>query len=770
MSKLRKEEELKMGVFKCKMCGANLNVSPGQKICECEYCGSKQTIVSSDDETLQKSVARGNKLRSEYEFDKAYSLFESALKDNDKNAELYWNLLLCKYGITYVDDYDGKKKPTINRYSNISILDDEDYNRVLEYTDAVSKKLYIEQTNEINAIQAGIQEIISKEEPYDIFISYKETDEFGDRTEDSVLAQDIYSSLEKEGYRVFLSRLTLSQVAGQEYEPFIYSALYTSKMMILVTTSEDYVNSVWVRNEWSRFLDMIKKNNNKKLIPCYKNIDPYDLPKELRNIQGLDMSKLGFIQDLIAGVNKILNNKASGDDHRGKGSLENVIKRGDILIEDGIFDEAQDLANKTLIDYPECAELYEILLLSSLQTDYDKLISNPVNLITFPAYKRMIEFGGSKFEEKYKKVLSKYEEKEKIKQAKIEEEKRKQQEEQKKKNERIAYLKQIYVIKNDIINSLKNIKLSLDTGSEIKKILDTKVEKLNNYKKDFNDYKIYKNEFGDHSNCNIETDINNILSDNFDLSLWRMDSRDGLGRLESDGVVFIRYKFLSNELIINIDNSEKEYSSNKYHINFHIEYLTHYIDLAKNGIPSMEKWGYISRSVIIIKITDKISKNLVYNCYGMFEGMLRPSFTADQEVEKHKENISKFYLYSRMFDELIDDFDYDVAKGSKSLLPNNYPLTEDHISEDGGCYVATCVYGNYDCPEVWRLRRYRDFYLDEHWWGRLFIKCYYAVSPTLVRWFGKKEWFRKPAKKLVDKKISRATEMGFSDAPYNDKY
>lgn len=91
-------------------------------------------------------------------------------------------------------------------------------------------------------------------------------------------------------------------------------------------------------------------------------------------------------------------------------------------------------------------------------------------------------------------------------------------------------------------------------------------------------------------------------------------------------------------------------------------------------------------------------------------------------------------------------------------------------SGKSGCYVATCVYGSYDCSEVWRLRRYRDNYLDSHWWGKLFIKCYYAVSPTLVKWFGKKDWFKKPIKKFLDKKLTKLEQDGYEDTPYKDKY
>ena len=87
----------------------------------------------------------------------------------------------------------------------------------------------------------------------------------------------------------------------------------------------------------------------------------------------------------------------------------------------------------------------------------------------------------------------------------------------------------------------------------------------------------------------------------------------------------------------------------------------------------------------------------------------------------------------------------------------------------GGCYVATAVYGSYDCPEVWTLRRYRDNTLAETRCGRAFIRLYYAVSPTLVRWFGKTEWFRSLWKPMLDRMVKRLNDKGVENTQYADQ-
>ena len=87
-----------------------------------------------------------------------------------------------------------------------------------------------------------------------------------------------------------------------------------------------------------------------------------------------------------------------------------------------------------------------------------------------------------------------------------------------------------------------------------------------------------------------------------------------------------------------------------------------------------------------------------------------------------------------------------------------------------GCYIATSVYGTYDCPEVWTLRRFRDYYLDNRVWGRAFIRLYYAISPTIVKYCGKTILFNKVNKKILDKWVRKLNTQGYESTRYNDKY
>ena len=111
-----------------------------------------------------------------------------------------------------------------------------------------------------------------------------------------------------------------------------------------------------------------------------------------------------------------------------------------------------------------------------------------------------------------------------------------------------------------------------------------------------------------------------------------------------------------------------------------------------------------------------------------------------------------------------------TPKAAKPIkMPKNPPKTNNQ-PVNNGCYIATCVYGSYDCPEVWTLRRFRDYTLDESFYGRLFIKCYDAVSPTVVKLFGKQTWFQNFWRKHLTNWVRRLNEKGVEYTEYIDKY
>lgn len=294
-------------IFKCKMCGGDVTPINGTNTGKCEYCKSVMTLPNLDDEKIINLYNRANDLRINNEFDKAYTVYENILNIDNNQVEAHWGLLLCKYGVEYVDDPKTKKKiPTCHRTIASSILTDSNYKFIKKESYGDTLKIYEEEATKINEIQMEILNISSKEKPYDIFICYKETDDNGERTQDSVIAQDIYDKLVETGYKVFFSRITLENKLGVQYEPYIYSALKSSKVMLVVGTKEEYFNAVWVKNEWSRYLEMMKTDKSKSLIPVFSKVDAYKLPEEFAMLQAQSMDKVGAMQDLVRGIKKLI--------------------------------------------------------------------------------------------------------------------------------------------------------------------------------------------------------------------------------------------------------------------------------------------------------------------------------------------------------------------------------------------------------------------------------------------------------------------------------
>lgn len=355
-----------MSIFKCKMCGGTIEFNPGDTVGVCDSCGTKQTLPRLDDDRKANLYDRANHFRRNNDFDKAAGIYEQILNEDNTDAEAYWSLVLCHYGIEYVEDPQSRKRiPTVNRAQFTSIFDDDNYKSALHYADGYQKELYEDEAKAINEIQKGILAISQKEEPFDVFICYKETDNSGRRTQDSVLANDLYHQLTQEGFKVFFSRITLEDKLGTAYEPYIFAALNSAKVMVALGTKPEYFNAVWVKNEWSRYLSLVKNSNGKKmLIPAYKDMDPYDLPEEFSHLQAQDMSKLGFMQDLIRGIKKIVSAGASKAEVKetvavgGNVNVEPLLERAFMFLEDGDWGEANEYCEKVLDQDPKNARAY----------------------------------------------------------------------------------------------------------------------------------------------------------------------------------------------------------------------------------------------------------------------------------------------------------------------------------------------------------------------------------------------------------------------------
>ena len=562
-----------MSVYKCKMCGGNLEIVAGSSVVTCEYCGTNQTISKSRDEVIQNLFNRANDLRIKCEFDRAEQTYEKILEQDNSEAEAHWGIVLCQYGIEYVEDPASKKRiPTCHRTSYESVTTNADYLAAMDNADDEQKEVYSKEAKEIDAIQKNILSIVKSEEPFDIFICYKETDENGKRTVDSAISNDIYYQLVQEGFKVFYAPITLEDKLGREYEPYIFAALNSAKVMLVVGTKPEYFNAVWVKNEWSRYLKLLKQDRTKLLIPCYRDMDAYDLPDEFAHLQSQDMSKIGFIQDLIRGINKVISKETPV-----------VVKQEE----------------KPVVEVKQEPEDPRLMVISDVFT-----ISGRGTVIT-----GVIENGTINT------------------------------------NETVSVNNRAYVVTG--IEQFRKIVPSASAGMNVGLLLQG----------------------ADKDACRA-------------------------------GDVVYKGNYSSTPFTAAPKTPD---------------------DIARELLAA----GYQARKLDAIKI-------------------LRERTGLGLKDAKD--------VIDRVFD--------GTGYGTYTATP---------APKSGGCYVATCVYGSYDCPQVWTLRRYRDDTLASTWYGRVFIHTYYAISPTIVKWFGNTQWFKKMWKNKLDKMVSNLRLMGVDDTPYNDK-
>ncbi len=374
-----------MAVFKCKMCGGTLEFQGKETVAACEYCGTRQTLPRLDNDRRRNLYDRANHFRRNNEYDRAAGIYEQILSEDQEDAEAYWSLVLCRYGIEYVEDAETHRRvPTVNRTQFASVFSDADYQSALRYADGAQKAVYEAEARAIDELQKGILEISGKEEPFDVFLCYKETGSDGKRTPDSVLANDLYHQLVQEGFRVFFSRITLEDKLGTAYEPYIFAALNSARVMVALGTKPEYFRAAWVKNEWNRYLALAKRDPKKALIPAYKDMDPYDLPEEFSHLQAQDMSKLGFMQDLIRGIKKILasdgakseEKSALQEDGPGNAGAAPLLRRAFMFLEDGEWADADEYCEKVLDLEPENARAYLGKLMAELRVRQEEALKN----------------------------------------------------------------------------------------------------------------------------------------------------------------------------------------------------------------------------------------------------------------------------------------------------------------------------------------------------------------------------------------------------------
>ena len=397
-----------MAVFKCKTCGGDVEPLNDGIIGKCLYCGSMQTLPKEKDEKISQLLNRANDFRLNSDFDRAIFEYEKVLELDEAEPEAHWGIFLSKYGVEYVKDTMTQMyKPTLHRISTVSVYDDVDYQATLKYASYGAAMQYKEDAEHIEMVMKELLLLSANQEPYDIFLSYKELDDVTrQRTDDSYLAHDLYNELTAQGYRVFFAPKSLIGVSL--YEPKIYSAIISSKVMIVLGTRPEYLMGVWVKNEWSRFAEAIENGEEKVLIPVFKNMEASQLPNRIAKYQAYNMASMTFLPSLFDAVSKSVKRDNRLDFNKNSSAEDAFVERGFLALEDREFSEADSFFEKALNINPHNSQVYFGKLMVEMRINKkEQILTSSQSLKNYKNFEKALRFA----DQQLKTVLLQYEEK-----------------------------------------------------------------------------------------------------------------------------------------------------------------------------------------------------------------------------------------------------------------------------------------------------------------------------------------------------------------------
>ncbi|MBR5897582.1 MAG: TIR domain-containing protein, partial [Lachnospiraceae bacterium] len=309
----------------------------------------------------------------------------------------------------------NKYFPTLHRIKDESILNYYSYLDALKLCNDEQKNILVKEATEINRIQTEYLEIAKNEAPYDVFICYKETDEDTKKTtEDVAYCTRLYEILTKSGYKVFFARETLQNKLSIDYEPYIFAALKSSKVMAVIGSKSEYFTATWVKNEWSRFLKLMEKDSNKQIF--FACDDPEELPRAFSLKQAQLLSNPNAMEILAQNIINYLANVLKA----GKNGRPGMIKKSsgpiDLNTPEGMLMRAKKhLSQKNyaavysnisdLLEMnPTMPEAYWIRLLADVRHNEENIVLAKVDLTANENYDKAITFASGELKEKYEQI------------------------------------------------------------------------------------------------------------------------------------------------------------------------------------------------------------------------------------------------------------------------------------------------------------------------------------------------------------------------------
>lgn len=298
----------------CRTCLLEQELPDDAQLLTCPACGTNNARPQAQGDALEK-LQRATQLRLNCEFAEAERCYKHVLMDYADEHEALWGLLLCRYGVEFVTDRKtGLRHPIVHIARHKPLQESADFRQACDLAPMEVRAQYQADAEYIDEAQAEIRLLAQKCPPYDVFLCHKTTQlDSQAKTEDYNRAFMLYHKLDKLGYRVFFAPAEMEGVAaGANYEAFIYHALHTAKVMLLVCSDPAYISSTWVQSEWKRYLELVDEHDDRCLLPLlYGDFQPIKLPREirLRKIEAITMENWDAQENVLKVLDRCCVNK-----------------------------------------------------------------------------------------------------------------------------------------------------------------------------------------------------------------------------------------------------------------------------------------------------------------------------------------------------------------------------------------------------------------------------------------------------------------------------
>lgn len=418
---------------KCKSCGALLDMTKAHDgTVQCEYCHTVWTVPKDETgEAVRAFLRMGEHELDVCKFGDAFASYQKAANLAEDEPEAHFGMALAEECVQYLQDEVNKRlQPIVHRSDGGVFSQNKHYRRAVSLATETQRKTYEERARAIDDIRTKFAALKKSGIGYDCFICVKVTEEQDKNdknqpprhTEDSHMASTLYHKLKEDGYRPFYSEEEIAARTGVDYEAFILYALYTSPCMLIVCTDESYLQTPWVKNEYTRFLRMLHDTDKEQesITFVFKNTPIERLPGQSGRIQGIPFDKYDTMDRVRAFVQQFRRTDAPAIERKEYGSAsyrkkqtmkQGVTKRalsalggGEVTVSDnaklkiaadflarGDYDNAVRFCNNFIAENPSFGKIYRVLFLAQQKCrTEEEWVRSPAKVQSYDAWEKAI--------------------------------------------------------------------------------------------------------------------------------------------------------------------------------------------------------------------------------------------------------------------------------------------------------------------------------------------------------------------------------------------